>query len=134
MMYSYIDAISEGYPNIHVYTTGDAFNYNDIQVEDNSTLPSKEDLDTWIVARTRLYIWKLIKTERDRRREDGGYKVGQYWFHSDDTSRIQQLGLVLSGQNLPGTIMWKTMSGEFVEMTPTLAAQIFQAAGLSDIA
>lgn len=56
-----------------------------------------------------------------------GVKVGTYWFHSDDPSRIQQIALLMLGQSMPSGIMWKTMSGEFVEMTPTLASQIFSA-------
>ncbi len=79
-------------------------------------------------------MWLLIQAERDRRKTTGGYKVGNYWFHSDDISRIQQLALVMFGTNMPSGIMWKTMSGDFVPMTPTLANQIFQAAAASDIA
>lgn len=79
-------------------------------------------------------VWVLIKQERDRRKTDGGYKVGTYWYHSDDTSRIQQLALVMLGAGMPNNIMWKTMSGDFVLMTPTLAGQIFQAAMFSDMA
>jgi len=78
-------------------------------------------------------MWLLIQGERDRRKTTGGYKVGNYWFHSDDTSRIQQLALTMMGANMPSGIMWKTMSGDFVLMTPTLAGQIFQAAAASDI-
>ena len=75
----------------------------------------------------------LIRIERDRRKSEGGYKVGAYWYHSDDTSRIQQMALVMLGVNMPNNIMWKTMSGAFILMTPTLAAQIFQAAMVSDM-
>jgi hypothetical protein len=77
--------------------------------------------------------WAKIKDERERRKTYGGYKVGTNWYHSDDTSRIQQIGLVILGANLPGNIMWKTMSGGFILMTPTLANQIFQAALMSDM-
>ena len=77
--------------------------------------------------------WTLIKKERDRRKSEGGYKVGTYWYHSDDTSRIQQLALVMLSAGMPNNIMWKTMSGDFVLMTPTLAGQVFQAAMVSDM-
>ena len=77
---------------------------------------------------------QLHQSERDRRKHDGGYKVGTNWFHSDDTSRIQQIALTIMGANMPANIMWKTMSGSFVLMTPTLAGQIFQAAAASDMA
>ena len=77
--------------------------------------------------------WELIKAERDRRKIDGGYKVGTNWYHSDTFSRTQQIGLVMLGANLPNNVMWKTMSGSFVLMTPTLALQIFQSAMVSDM-
>jgi len=76
-------------------------------------------------------VWELIKVERDLRKA-GGVQVGSYWFHSDDTSRIQQIGLVMMGANIPAGLQWKTMSGEFVGMTQTLANQIFQAIAASD--
>lgn len=81
--------------------------------------------------------WEKIKIERDRRKMECGYKVTtggiDYWYHSDDTSRIQQIALVMLGTNMPNGIMWKTMSAEFVAMSPTLAQQVFQAAITSDM-
>jgi hypothetical protein len=77
-------------------------------------------------------MWDLIKAERDRRTKTGGFKVGNDWFHSDDSSRIQQIGLVMMGANIPQNLYWKTMSGSFVVMTQTLANQIFMAAAASD--
>lgn len=79
-------------------------------------------------------IWVAIKAERDRRTQEGGYQVGDHWFHSDTLSRIQQLGLVLLGENMPQGVQWKTLTGEFVPMTPQLAQQVFAAAAASDIA
>lgn len=73
-----------------------------------------------------------IKTERDRRTENGGYKVGTKWFHSDQPSRSQQLGLVLLGANIPANLQWKTMDGSFVTMTQQLAGQVLAAAAASD--
>ena len=78
--------------------------------------------------------WQAIKTERDRRIQSSGYKVGANWFHSDTFSRTQQIGLVLLGSNIPANTPWKTMGGAFVIMTPALAGQIFGAAAMSDIA
>ena len=95
--------------------------------------PSQSDYDAMLLGMTQDGMWNLIQAERDRRKLTGGYKVGNYWFHSDDTSRIQQLALVIMGANMPSGIMWKTMSGAFVPMTPTLAGQIFQAAAASDM-
>jgi hypothetical protein len=79
-------------------------------------------------------IWFAIKAERDRRTQNGGYKVGQKWFHSDQFSRGQQLGLVLLGANFPAGLQWKTMDGSFVTMTQALAGQILAAGAASDSA
>lgn len=73
-----------------------------------------------------------IKAERDRRTQEGGYPAGGKWFHSDTISRTQQIGLILMGASMPADIQWKTMDGSFVTMTPALAQQIFQAAGVQD--
>lgn len=75
-----------------------------------------------------------IKAERDRRCQQGGFPAAGKWFHSDTFSRSQQLGLVLLGQNIPANLMWKTMDGSFVLMTPTLAQQIFASAAAQDAA
>jgi hypothetical protein len=79
-------------------------------------------------------IWNWIKVERDRLTRDGGYLASGKWFHSDELSRIQQLGLVQLGANIPAGLQWKTMDGSFVAMTPALAGQVFMAAALSDTA
>lgn len=79
-------------------------------------------------------VWNLIKAERDRRIQSGGYKVGAKWFHSDTFSRTQQMGLVMMGANIPVGTQWKTMDGSTVTMTQTLAGQIFGTAAASDIA
>ncbi len=78
--------------------------------------------------------FELIKTERDRRTQTGGYYVSSVgkWFHSDNLSRIQQIGLLLLGANIPAGLQWKTMDGTFITMTQSLAAQVFQAAATSD--
>ena len=76
-------------------------------------------------------MWDLIQAERDRRKFDG-VLVDTYWIHSDADSRTQHLGLVLLGENLSPGLWWKTMGGEFVEMTPTLAKSIVCAVAQSD--
>lgn len=93
---------------------------------------SEQEYQTIMLQRMREIKWREIQAERDRRKANG-VKVGNYWFHSDDSSRIQQIGLLLMGQNMPPNIMWKTMTGDFVQMTPQLAQQIFSATGAQDI-
>jgi hypothetical protein len=80
---------------------------------------------------SRATVWAKIKAERDRRKASG-VRVGAFWFHSDDGSRIQQIALVLMGAGIPAGLRWKTMSGEFVAMTQALANQIFAASAASD--
>ena len=79
----------------------------------------------------RQQAWECIKTERDRRKY-AGVKVGEHWFHSDDPSRIQQMALSMMGVGMPAGVMWKTMSGAFVAMTPALAGRIFAAVAAGD--
>lgn len=78
-------------------------------------------------------VSQQVKADRDRRKL-AGTPVGAHVFHSDPDSRIQQIGLVMMGAALPAGIMWKTAGGAFVEMTPTLAGQIFQATAARDVA
>lgn len=85
-------------------------------------------------AAARSAVWERIKAARDRRTQAGGYKVGTKWFHSDTFSRTQQIGLVMLGASIPPGLQWKTMDGSFVEMTPTLAQQVFAAAAAQDTA
>ncbi len=81
--------------------------------------------------------WERIKHERDRRKVLG-VKVGAHWYHSDDSSRIQQLALAMMGAAIPAGLQWKTLTTTsppvFVEMTPALAQGIFQATAASDAA
>lgn len=74
--------------------------------------------------------WAAIKLERARR-QAGGVKVGDKWFHSDDASRLQLLPRLLLGADVL-TVDWKTMDGSTVPMTQSLAQAIFQAITLAD--
>lgn len=130
---SYISAVGDGWPLVQCTSIGAGTVYEDIVWRGGDPLPAKAALDTWISNKIKLDMWKQIQLERDRRTKSGVLVAGN-WFHTDDTSRIQQLGLVMMGANIPAGIMWKTMSGTFVEMTQTLAGQIFNAVATSDIA
>lgn len=89
------------------------------------------------LTRARAAAWEAIKVERDRR-AGLGVKVGQHWFHSDQKSRTQQLGLVLLGANIPAGLQWKTLTltppPVFVPMTQQLAQAIVSATAASDTA
>jgi hypothetical protein len=87
-----------------------------------------------VISNKKKIMWDRIKVERDRRKASG-VKAGENWFHSDADSRIQQIGLVLLGANIPPGLNWKTLTnGEpvFVPMTQALALQIFQNTALTD--
>lgn len=130
--YTYMELIGRFYPTVGCHTESDGTIYEDIVYDYGDSIPEKSVLDAKMIDAIKADMWENIKIERDRRKDTGGYKVGNYWFHSDTTSRIQQVALAMLGANMPNNILWKTMSGGFVPMTPTLAAQIFQAAMISD--
>lgn len=96
--------------------------------EEVATLRAKPLVDRKSAA------WERIKQERDRRTEHGGFCVSGKWYHSDQKSRSQQLGLVLLGAGIPANLQWKTMDGSFVLMSQGLAQQILAAAAASDTA
>lgn len=91
-------------------------------------------LDTAVVdanlAQIRHDKEEAIKAFRDKLKENG-VKVGTKWFHSDVFSRIQWLGLMIMGANVPN-MPWKTRDGSFVPLTPTLVTEVFQATGVMD--
>lgn len=73
--------------------------------------------------------WEKIKSYRDSLTDLGGVYVASVdkWFHSDLKSKIQIMNLRSFGQSLPGNINWKTMSGDFVLLTPALVEEIWMA-------
>lgn len=129
---TYSDTIAEYFPTVRLLTVGASNRYEDLVAAPGSTVPDKAVLDTKALELGRTRVWRKAQAERERRRQ-GGVRVGTDWFHSDDTSRIQQLGLVLMGANLP-PIQWRTMTGTFVTMTPALAQGIFQSTAAQDVA
>ena len=88
-------------------------------------------LNNDVLQQTKEAMWLDIKQRRDSRLNAGFACAGKWW-HSDNESRIKYLGLLMLGANMPTTIYWKTMDGSFVQMTPTLAGQLFNAAATFD--
>ncbi|MCB1711192.1 MAG: DUF4376 domain-containing protein [Candidatus Riesia sp.] len=121
---TYIDAIAEYYPNTIVKAFGINPSYNDLVLLSGDPIPSQEILDLKIQELKQKIMWEEIKKRRDDRLSCGCYCAGKGW-HSDSESRIKYLGLLMLGANMPTTIYWKTMDGTFIQMTPTLAGQIF---------
>lgn len=128
---TYVEVISTLLPAVNVACLGDGSDYDQLVWQSGDPLPSKAELDILQIEKTKIRQWKAIQDIRDFRK-NAGVKVGSNWFHSDDTSRIQQLGLLMFGANMPAGIMWKTMAGTFVPMTPLLAQQIFMASAIHD--
>jgi hypothetical protein len=128
MFNPYVDVIGHYYPLVQCHATGTA--YADIIHDGGEAIPSQEVLEPLILNLKRLQVWEKIKSLRESRKA-GGVQVAGNWFHSDEPSRVQQLGLVMMGSNLP-PLQWKTLSGSFVTMTPTLALGIFQAVATHD--
>jgi hypothetical protein len=71
--------------------------------------------------------WSKLKQKRDEITENGGCLVQGKWFHTDTKSKQQQMALKEMGQELPINVMWKTMDGTFIQMTPALAQELFLA-------
>lgn len=101
-----------------------------VDLEDGASRPATADE---IKSATVADVVGRIKADRDRRRV-AGCPVGAHIFHSDDSSRVQQIGLVMLGANIPAGLKWKTVGGSLVDMTPTLAGQIFGAQAARDAA
>lgn len=96
--------------------------------------PTNEAILSEVGNAKKATAWDAIQAERNRRTREGGYQVAGKWFHSDEFSRGQQLGLVLLGASIPAGLQWKTMDGTFVTMTSAMAQQILGAAAASDTA
>lgn len=81
--------------------------------------------------------WELIKSERDRRRFNGGVQVAGHWFKSDAIATSEYNSLVLLASALPDNAVlragWRTMDGATVDMTPVLVRQILTA-GFAQVA
>ena len=88
------------------------------------------ELDTGLLQAARDQRWEACKAYRDNVRNMGGFLVaGQYWFHSDTPSKIDQLGLLNATMlnSLPPTD-WSLMDGSSVPLTSQLVGAIFQTA------
>jgi len=73
----------------------------------------------------RNYMWEQVKEWRTRITAGGVYCAGKWW-HSDQSSRTQWLGLLILGANVPA-IEWKTMDNTKQVLSPVLVQQVFSA-------
>jgi len=90
---------------------------------------------TNVPADTEL-MWRKIQQKRDYVKMAGVKAQVQgddKWFHSDDSSRIQHLGLIIMGAGIPPNVQWKTMDGSFISMNQNIASQIFSAVAALDM-
>ena len=132
MATSYIEVLSQFFPNVIATAEGSAYEYDNLVWIGGDPIPAKATLDPYLIKVAQNAKWKEIQAYRDMRKTMGT-PVGSHWFNSDDSSRIQQLGLVMMGASMPPNIQWKMMDGNFITMTPTLAQQIFLAAATQDM-
>lgn len=96
--------------------------------------------DGYTLEAIRIQKWLEVKAQRDARKS-GGVKVGNYWYHSDADSRIQWLGvkdtardILAAGGSMADSVpinasplLWKTMSGQFIQVTVQVAYDVVQA-------
>lgn len=107
------------------------------------------------LSQARESAWRAIQAQRERLSDTGGYKVatlsGDKWFHSDLKSKLQQTRLAARAEliqaqggdldtefQLPpplpaDPLLWKTMDGSKVPMTPRLAMAVAAAAEATEI-
>lgn len=87
-------------------------------------------------------VWLKIKAERDHRSE-AGCMVAGHWFHNDLKSRSQwermaNRAVLLADADpylVDGVqVAWKTMSGEFVQLTAGLIRQVVDAFEVHEVA
>ena len=99
-------------------------------VSDAEGFPILQDTQQATLADVKLAMWESIKAERERRKS-GGFPVQvdgiDKWFHSDFNSRIQQLGLISMGLNIPPGLQWKTLDGSYVTMSKNIAENLLSA-------
>lgn len=110
-----------------------SLNSNPLEANFTNCFNDEEAFNNKALRLKQIQVWELIKIERERKKFSG-IKVGEHWFHTDNDSRIQQLGLVNAAavNAIPPGFMWKTLTpggGLFnpvsVEMTNDLARNIF---------
>lgn len=89
--------------------------------------------------------WEAIKAKRQQVKV-GGVKVGTKWFHTDNESRVQYLGLKDKARDLLAAggsmtdrlqaagadIQWKTQNGTLIYITAQIAFDIVAAVGVLD--
>lgn len=119
-------------PLTHTITEGYPEKQGEVWTQQWVVTPLSVEAAALAIAGRRRARWDEIKLLRDGKTQTGGYFAAGKWFHSDTFSRTQHLGLMMMGANIPAGLMWKTMDGSFVEMTPTLAGQVFAAAATQD--
>lgn len=75
-------------------------------------------------------LWELIKADRDRRQLNGGVRVGDHWFLSNERAVSEYNTIVATTAGISATTVvrkdWRTMDGATVDMTPALALQILK--------
>lgn len=72
------------------------------------------------------YLMSRIKEKR-LQIENGGVQVKGLWFNSDQSSRLQFMGISMGLYAMPKNLKWKTMSGEYITMNKDLAMSICEA-------
>ena len=91
----------------------------------NSDCTAYIETDDTPIEESRAEKKNQVEELRDSLYEQG-VKVGDKWFQTSLWSKISFLGIAAMGKDYPG---WKTMSGEAVTITATLAGQIMDAIG-----
>lgn len=88
------------------------------------------------LVRAKAAMWEKIRLYRDARSEMGFPADGKWW-HNDAVSRTRILGLmtmlIAGGGQIPQGVVWKTMSGELITLTPQIVQMMFSGAAMQDV-
>lgn len=124
---------SDGKPNLAITSVAP---YNSIVSAWNALTPAPTPEPT--LAELKAVAAEAIKAKRDFLTLNGGHKIGNDWYHSNEISLIQQLALngianqMLAAGAPDSTVIiatpWKTLSGAYVSLTVGIAKQFVQSA------
>lgn len=151
-MINYIEIISKHYPTIGCNIVGDPNIYENINWDNVNDIISKEELDALFLPTIKHTIWQDIKAYREYKKFNGVYVSGK-WFHNDNESRVQWLGLKDKARDLLANggdentqipirypdeeesedIIWITMDNTGIPVTAGLSFDVVNAVGYNDV-
>ena len=95
--------------------------------EYNSTSGTFRDPNQASIEDIKSQMVNIVWSNMDRIKYSAGISAGGYLFDSSQESRERYIAMNGLGSVLPEGIQWKTLSGEYVTLTPQLLQEIITA-------